>query len=396
MLRENILNKIDISKTTFVKPSAINPLTAEELTDKLRNFPAIKAKTLFVINDQFRSTPSYKIIRVLRELGKINCSVSFIIATGTHQPPDKATAVKLCNAQANDTIYFHNVKALPSPAFGGITSRGTEVYYNPILNKYENIITIGSVEPHYFAGFTGGAKSLMPGVTAHSTILQNHRWAMDNSSELMKTNGNPVFEDIWESANLVHSLNKVLTIQIVNHNDNIFHLSHGEIKNAFNEARKASEHIYGKSFNTKFDIIITFAQSPLDKNLYQSQKCLENTRNVLKDGGSLILVSSCNEDTGSSAFYKTIKSLGTIDKIIKNLSFDKYKLGDHKAFRLANLAQNNQLLYVGELSEKNTAACFMQKISEDELIKFCNNWIRAEKSILIDDSGGFTAYNYII
>ncbi|MCP4177519.1 MAG: DUF2088 domain-containing protein [bacterium] len=394
MLREEITKLVDFSDCICVKPSEKTSLNDQDIQNKLLTFPEIEENSLIIVNDQYRSTPSSRIIRGLRKIGKIKCPVTFIIATGSHQPPTENEAIDLTDAKANDKIIYHNVKNLKNPSHAGVTSRNTEVYYNPAIKGYKRIITIGSVEPHYFAGFTGGAKSLMPGISAKETIRQNHRWAMTSESKLMKTEGNPAFEDIWESANLIIPLENVLTIQLVNHGDSILHISTGKLKEAFEDAKIISSELLGEKFEKKFDRIISFVQPPLDRNLYQSQKATENTRNVLKDGGTLVLVSQCSDGKETSAFFKKLEKIGSYNNILNTLSFEKYELGDHKAYKLAKIAESVNVLYIGGLAEDVVSTAYMKKISIADFTDLYKKWKSNGDDILIDEAGGFTAYYY--
>ena len=392
MLREKISKLVDFSNCISVTPSEGSSLIEQDIKRKLQKFPKVEENTLIIVNDQYRSTPSSRIIRALREIGKINCSVTFIIATGSHQPPTEEEAIQLTNAKKHDKIIYHDVKKLKNPSYAGITSRKTEVYYNSVIKEYDKIITIGSVEPHYFAGFTGGAKSLMPGIAAMETIRQNHRWAMTSETKLMKTKGNPAFEDIWESANLIIPLDNVFTIQLVNHGDSILHISVGKLTEAFKDAKEVSAKLLGEKFDMQFDRIISFVQPPLDRNLYQSQKATENTRNVLKDDGTLVLVSQCSDGRETSAFFKKLNEIGSYKKVLSTLSFEKYELGDHKAYKLAKIAESVNMLYIGGLTEDVANTAYMKKITVDDFVKLYKSWQAAGDNILIDEAGGFTAY----
>jgi lactate racemase len=394
MLREEILKLVDFSNCISIKPSEKTSINDKDIQAKLQGFPKIEENSLIIVNDQYRSTPSSRIIKALRKIGKIKCPVTFIIATGSHQPPTEDEAIQLTNAGKHDKIIYHDVKNLKNPSYAGVTSRNTEVYYNPAIKGYSKIITIGSVEPHYFAGFTGGAKSLMPGISTKETIRQNHRWAMTSETKLMKTKGNPAFEDIWESANLIIPLEEVLTIQVVNHGDTILHISTGKLVEAFEDAKAVSSKLLGEKFDMKFDRIISFVQPPLDRNLYQSQKATENTRNVLKDGGTIVLVSQCSDGKETSAFFKKLEMIGSYKNILNTLSFEKYELGDHKAFKLAKIAESVEMLYVGGLAEDIVSTAYMKKISIGDFVDLFKKWKSDGDNILIDEAGGFTAYYY--
>lgn len=362
------------------------------INEAIADFPGISSGSLIIVNDHHRSTPTTKIINALRKAGRLACSVDFLIATGSHVPPSLEIAKKITGAEKSDRIFLHDVNIKQEFSCAGKTSRGTEVYYNSMLNKYDSIVTIGSVEPHYFAGFTGGAKSLSPGITARSTIEQNHRWAMSEDSEILKTTGNPVFEDIWESANLISPLNEIQSIQIVNDGSSIISLNTGILPEAFEEAKASALKYYGHKVERKFDRIITYVKEPLNRDLYQSQKALENCKSVLKKGGTIVLVSDCKEGVGLPSYFERLESFGNPEAILKGINFSNYKLGDHKAYKFAQMALTAEILYMGALDKDIVSKAFMKKIDDETLRTLCSEWKEKGEKVLIDKLGGFAAY----
>ncbi|HBM14955.1 MAG TPA: hypothetical protein DD381_01175 [Lentisphaeria bacterium] len=365
---------------------------SERILKILKDLLYISRNSLVIVNDHHRSTPTAKIINALRETGKLACSVDFLIATGSHHPPSLEVARKIAGAEKSDRIFLHDIRGANEYSCAGKTSRETNVSYNSMLNKYERIITIGSVEPHYFAGFTGGAKSIFPGVAAYNSIEQNHRWAMSEGSEILKTTRNPVFEDIWESANMIRPLKEIQSIQLVNDESSIISLSTGTLPEAFEEAKTSALKYYWRKVERKFDRIISYVKEPLNRDLYQSQKALENCRSVLKPCGTIVLVSECHEEVGLHSYFERLTQLGSPENVMRNISFDNYRLGDHKAYKFAQLAMNAELLYVGSLDSETVSKAFMKKIDEHELVSLRSKWEKGGENILIDKDGGFATY----
>jgi len=391
-MKNELYAQLDLTKAIIVKSDDLKPLSDTEICRHLDSFTVVPDNCLIIINDHYRSTPTNRIIKLLRKTGKIISPVTFIIATGSHKPPTLEVASKLCSAISRDTILCHDINSVKNYLNCGITSRGTEVFVNPIINKFETIITIGSVEPHYFAGFTGGAKSIVPGIASLETIVNNHRWAMTPDSALMKTTGNPVFEDIWESANLVVPLNSIDSIQIVNHGNDIYDASVGKLPEAFECARQKSMEIYGKNLKEKVDVVISCVSSPLDENLYQAQKAIENCKNIIKEGGSLLLVAKCQEGVGSKNFFDRLNDLGSAENIMNTLNFENYKFGDHKAYKFAETTKTITIYYYGDLDTETASKAYMNKITLEELKENYNKWITTAKTVVLDDAGGINAF----
>ena len=391
-MKSSLVNILDFSKAVVCTPSSMEHMSDDELIECLSGFHEISADSLIIVNDNQRPTPTYKVIKALREAGKIKSPLNFLMATGTHSPPSLEESIELIGADKDDRILFHDISKDIDYTYAGTTSRGTRVLYNSVIDKYDNIITIGSVEPHYFAGFTGGAKSILPGITAHKTVTLNHRWALDNNSSIMKTLGNPVFEDIWEGADLIFPLKKVESIQLVNHGSLILGVCSGNLTKAFDEAKKISEKVFCKTVKRKFDRIISIVEAPLDMSIYQAQKAIENCKNILNEAGSFVLVASCNKGIGNMGFYNCLSKFKKPENVIDGISFTDYCLGDHKAYKFAETALKNELLYLGDLDENIVSKVFMKKISENQLADLYNNWIEKGDSILIDYAGGFNTF----
>ncbi len=391
-MKNNLSDILDFSKSVVSMPNTVEQLSDDELAESLSEFPEISAGSLIIVNDHQRSTPTYRVVNALRKAGKIRRNLDFLMATGTHFPPSLDDSVKLIGADKNDKILFHNVNRDVDYSYAGTTSRGTKVLYNNVIDNYDSIITIGSVEPHYFAGFTGGAKSLLPGITALETVRLNHRWALDDNSSVMRTVGNPVFEDIWEGAGLIFPLKKIQSIQLVNHGSLILGLCSGGLEKAFNGAKEISEKTFCREVERKFDRIISLVESPLDMSIYQAQKALENSKKVLRDNGSLVLVASCNKGIGNMSFYNCLSKFERSDDVIKGISFTDYCLGEHKAYKFAETALKHKLYYVGNLDEDTVSNVFMKKISEIQLADLYNKWVKNGDRILIDNAGGFNAF----
>ena len=105
------------------------------------------------------------------------------------------------------------------------------------------------------------------------------------------------------------------------------------------------------------------------------------------------MVSQCSRGIGSRNFFDTLLQLGSPGNVLKEVCFEKYKLGDHKAHSLAKLALEAELFYVGDLSEEDVNAAYMKKIDTNELVGLYNKWTAAGERVLIDEAGGFTTYH---
>lgn len=269
-------------------------------------FP-LASVTLFIVNDAYRPTPNETILRWLADSGRLNREAKFLVACGCHQAPTESQLRQIFGALYDDLkkrILIHDADNLFEMEAAGQDRTGETVYLNRAFFENERVGVIGSVEPHYFAGFTGGRKSIFPGICDRATTIRNHDLATSFDAAPMKLEGNPVEEHLRDLMSLLGA-KKIFGIQLVlGRGGDITALHCGEIKEAFHEAAQDSEGIFSRKVKSKFDLILAEVLPPLDSNLYQVQKALENCQTAVKDGGTVILFSPCREGIGSDIFFE--------------------------------------------------------------------------------------------
>ena len=296
----------------------------------------IESEFLLVVNDANRPTQTSRVLDVLlKRISHTNFEIA--VATGSHTPPTEEELTYVFGHHypaLKDKIYIHSAKDSPHTYYG-TTSQGVKVFFDKILTKFENIVVIGSVEPHYFAGFTGGRKAFLPGLAAYDTIEQNHRFALEEEAKCLTLRGNPVHECMEEAAELID--NEVFCINMVlDAHHHVHACSSGDIFGSFYEAKEWSEHVYCVP-TPPSDIVLAVAPYPMDCNLYQSQKAIENGKLALNDEGILILVSQCRDGIGPDKFHNLLTQCKTPTEVLQTLK-KEYKLGYQKAGKIAELA----------------------------------------------------------
>jgi nickel-dependent lactate racemase len=382
--REILSEKRDkIIRKVLENPSGSGPF--EDWLTKNKNF-------LFVINDASRPTPTFEILKELDKIVSLE-EAKYIIATGAHKKPGEEE-LNLIFGDFYDRIKYniiiHNAEDYKSLTKRGTTKRGTEIWINNEVIEAGAIIPIGSVEPHYFAGFTGGRKSFVPGLAGIITIEQNHKLAMEEEATPAKLEGNPVHEDLLEAFNKIPE-KPIFSIQaVVNGEKELLSVFSGNIHKSFTEATGYAKNVFCIRIKGKADIVITVVRPPLDKNLYQAHKAIEHGKLALKDGGILILVAPCRQGIGPDNFCKLLLSSGEPDKIIKKAKED-YRLGYHKAARIAELSKKNEVWLVSEIEDKLLPEKFMKTSgSLQQTVAKAIDIKGAEAKIIIFMDGGVT------
>ncbi|MFO7677127.1 MAG: nickel-dependent lactate racemase [Thermoplasmatota archaeon] len=331
----------------IIKDALENPLHTRSFDD----FAKKSEKLLVIVNDATRPTPTSKILEYLYPILSSHPKVTFLIATGVHRPPTDEEYEYIFGKHYNtfkNQIIAHDARNEKEMVYLGKSKNGTEMYINKLVSGYGNVLVIGSVEPHYFAGYTGGRKSFLPGVASYKTIQMNHKLALSNNAKSLALSGNPVHEDMVDAMNVLNNIN-VFSIQTILTGDHkIYAVTAGDLHKSFDAAIEYANQIFCVPLNQKGNIVITAAPYPMDVDLYQSQKALDNGKLALEKEGIIILVSKCRTGIGEEAFLELLASASSCQDVLNKLS-DEYKLGYHKAAKMAQIGTNAEMWAVSDL-----------------------------------------------
>ena len=175
-------------ETEVIRQALANPVGSKSLSDFLKDARDV----LFIVNDATRPTPTARVLDIIEEdiTGR---PVSFLIATGIHRAPTEEEYRQIFSekrySKYRDRIFAHDARKSEDMVFLGTSKNGTEMRVNRLGVEAHKIVIISSVEPHYFAGYTGGRKSFLPGIAAFETVEQNHKLALETGSLRPQTRG---------------------------------------------------------------------------------------------------------------------------------------------------------------------------------------------------------------
>jgi len=343
-------NKVSIKdQDKLIEDALENPLGFESYDE----FAMDTDKLLVIVNDATRPTPTAKILKYLLPVLSSHPDVKFLIATGVHRAPTEEEYKFILGDTYNvfrRKIYVHDARKNKDMIYLGKSKNGTEMYINKLVPEYKNVLVIGSVEPHYFAGYTGGRKSFLPGVASYKTIEMNHKLALSNNARSLSLKGNPVNEDMIDAMKVLKNIN-VFSIQTVLTGDHqLYAVTAGDLHKSFDAAVKYSEKIFCVPLKQKGNIVITAAPYPMDIDLYQSQKALDNGKHALEDDGVIILISKCRDGIGEKTFLELLGKADCPKKIMEILD-EEYKLGYHKAAKMAQIGIRAEMWAVTDLDD---------------------------------------------
>ncbi len=318
----------------------------DKAAQKVKNFIADSQRILILLNDYTRPTPNKTILQPLEEeLNKKD--TKYLICLGTHRPAKESELKKIVGeeifAPLKERIIQHNSWEKSHLYFLGKTRFGTDVELNRELLWAEKLITINSIEPHYFAGYTGGRKCFIPGIASIKTITQNHNLLLHPASAPFSLKENPVHLDMTEAARMIPK--PVFSIQLVQDSKhNLLSVHYGDLFTSFEKACTDAYKVFAVPIKEKADIILSVLQAPYTINFYQSQRAVEFAVPALKPGGIQITVSPCYDGVGNDEFVRVLQSCPSPDELLKMKPPDI--LGWHKAARLARIMQKAQLYTV--------------------------------------------------
>jgi len=353
----------------------------------LKSFLEGAKDVVFIVNDGTRPTPTAKVLDALVERMDLR-RARYLIATGAHRAPTEEELLYIFGDHLEDLrerIVVHDARTSPCVRIGR-SSNGTDMEVNEIAVNADRLIIITSVEPHYFAGYTGGRKSFLPGVASFRTIEQNHRLAMRPEAQTMVLEGNPVHEDMMDALSTVKK--DIFSVQVVldRHHD-IYRAAAGDLHLAFKKAVEWADQVFSVTLPKRYDAVITVAPYPMDVDLYQSQKAIDNAKWAVKEGGVIILVSKCREGLGDTTFVTQL-CMSRDKRAVLEAMRTGYRLGYHKAAKLADVMCHADLWAVTDLppqvlEDMGIAPFLSLQEAVDELLR---QKAKAEVLVLLDGS----------
>ncbi|HIV87214.1 MAG TPA: nickel-dependent lactate racemase [Candidatus Pygmaiobacter gallistercoris] len=274
------------------------------------------------------------LVDYIRDECGIPCqNLVILVANGTHIGGDEAELRRLVTDAVFDKVRVVNHDCMaPDLVSVGTTSYGTEVILNPLVVG-RKVVTLGAATHHVMAGFGGGRKSILPGVSSLRTVQQNHAHALD--PVLPRTNpeignavleGNPLHLDMCEAAAMVKDLFTVTLV--MNAQMKLAAIFSGHYLTSWLRACEMVDEIYRVPIREKADVIIASSGGyPKDMSLYQGTKTIDNIEFALKPGGTLVLLMECREGGGPAEYFDWIHPLveGTmVEKLREHFTIPGY------------------------------------------------------------------------
>jgi len=335
-------------------------------TKRLSEIAKAEHKVAIVVDDATRDAPSdVMLLPVLAELnaaGVRDENVTVIFGCGTHRAVTAEEANRLLGEEALKRVktLSHSCKAQEDLVYVGTTkTHGNKVYLNRAFVEADVKVLVGDVGFHYYAGYGGGRKSVMPAVAGEETIKHNHALLLHANARTGVLAGNPVHEDMTEAARLA-KVDFIVNV-VANSKGEVVKAFAGDLEQAFLEAVKAVDAMCRVTVDRRADIVVVSpGGDPADINLFQAYKGLDNALEVVKRSGVVILVAECPEGHGNQVFYDWMVRFGELKAVEREIKRN-FVLGGHKAYYLLKALQNHQIILVSALPDYYAVYVFMLK-----------------------------------
>jgi len=351
-----------------------------------------KSKVVLITSDITRVVPSHKlvppVIQQLKLAGVKRKSISIIFALGCHRRHTPEEQKRLLGEDIYEQyrVIDHNVEDCLDM---GKTKNGIPVQIFRAVVEADIKICIGNIEPHYFAGYTGGAKSIMPGVSSRESVSFTHKLMLSPRSVAGKLEGNPTREAIEEVGEAV-GIDFILNV-VLNSHKQIVEVVAGDRVVAHRKGCDYADECFKMPIEEQADVVIVSPGGyPKDINVYQAQKALENAKYAVREGGTIILVAECIEGFGDKIFEQWMLEATSFKDPIERLR-KEFVLGGHKAAAIGMLLEKARVIMVSSLPDEKVKQLFFTPAhSVDEAISMALQEYGENASFLIIPFGVIT------
>ncbi len=368
----------------LVQSALENPIGSLPLSELAKD----KNNIVIIASDHTRPVPSKVIMpAMLSEIrkGNPNANITILIATGCHRGTTKQELVDKFGEDivANENIYIHDCDEREKLVNIGILPSGGQCEINKIAYEADLLVAEGFIEPHFFAGFSGGRKSVLPGVAGRTTVLANHcsEFVASQNARTGILKDNPIHNDmLWaaKEAKLKFIVNVVLNSE----KEPIYAVA-GDLEQAHKKGTDFISSLCAVKAVPADIVISTNGGYPLDQNIYQAVKGMTAAEATVKKGGVIIMLAASDDGTGGDHFYHQLADEPDIEKAMQTiLSHTRNETvpDQWEAQILLRILMRAKVIYVSNLSAEMVESMHMIPASSiDEAIKKAKKILNNEK-----------------
>ncbi len=362
--------------TAEIRFALQNPIGTLPLREMVRG----KRRIAIAISDGTRPARSKLLLPVLLDelagAGIAMDQISVLVALGIHRALTEIELTALVGSETYQRVRVINHDPLDTILLGE-TSRGTPLAINRCFAEADFKICTGNIDLHFFAGYAGGAKAMMPGLSTRAAIANNHRMQLEAGSASGILAGNPVREDIDEAGQIV-GIDFILNL-VQNESKEVIAVCAGDPIAAHRAGCRIIDRLYKVPIIRKAALVIASAGGhPKDVNLYQAQKALDNAAHAVQSGGTIILLAACPEGYGEAVFAEWLREAdGQPQQVLQRLQRG-FLLGGHKAAAIARVAVQARVILISELPDQLVRQAFMEPAENLQQALQMAAWQQAE------------------
>lgn len=363
LIQTSSAEDIEIDWDEKIEKAFANPIASPTLTRIIKD--ENPQKIVIIINDITRPVP-YDIVlkpmlREMEEAGVPSERITLLIATGMHRPmTKKEVEYSLGNDIAAKYRWVNHICEEEMVYVGEVSN--IPFYVNPLVMEADLLCAVGVIAPHYMAGYSGGRKSVMPGVCGRKTIEVHHSLMRLPQSRTANLKGNQFHETMVEAAGMVNL--KFISNVVVNSKNEAIDIVTGHYLKAWEKGvALCRENSVIKVDKLADAVIVSAGGFPKDINMYQAQKALENASYCVKKGGLILLVAECREGLGEDVFERWLKEADSPEYLEEKIKYN-FELGGHKAFAIARIARDHPIYLYSNLEKGLVKQSFMTPVED--------------------------------
>lgn len=308
------------------------------------------------INDRTRPVPHDHLLPPLMDhitgLGVPDDAVTFYIAVGGHPPmsSDEFAAVVPSDVLRRYRVVSHDSERGGDLAWLGETPWGTPVWSNRGYVDADFKVVVGTIEPHQFAGFSGGVKSAAIGLAGPATINANHTLMVHPDSRIGTYAGNPARQDVEEIGRMI-GVDLAVNV-ILDRRREIVQTFAGDPVAVMEAGVPTARRICQVEVQEDYGLVIASPGGhPKDIDVYQSQKAVASASRITRPGGTIILTAACPAGAGSSHYEEWVADKRSRREVVDAFRREGFRVGPHKAFQLARDTEHVHLSVCSEMSD---------------------------------------------
>jgi nickel-dependent lactate racemase len=353
-------------------------------------------KVCVVVSDNTRYAFNDVIVPILlKELEGVGIpreNITVLVALGLHAPMTRDDLIENMGREIVDNFRIENHDANGELVSLGTTTRGTTLLFNKRFMESDLKIASGTVVPHFHAGFGGGYKSILPGISGKISILKNHSFDMvaQDSARYGFLDGNPIYEDIVE-AGRKSGLHLIVNVT-VDSEKRMTHLFIGAPEVTHRKAAQVLTEDVKVAFDELVDVVVTTNGGyPLDRNLYQCVKGLAVGELMAKQGGTIILASECRDGVGHEVFQKYMSFGKDPQEVLNQVKTDEPVEDQDNIQILARILSKYKVMIVTDGVDPETVRAMKMEYAKsvEDALRSCGVPAREELRVVIIPGGPY-------